>query len=367
MVAMLRKRGSEVKCPQCGYQYRFIYNTPFFLSTLVFRAGEAVVQVASSAFFGVSVLSLVSMVGGVLHASLTIYGAYASRAMFGEELFDLLMTDDPTNWPALSFLLLPILPLRLMTPSPNGLSSCSSIFFMWPDMPPLAVRAQLIADSTRIDVVPSFTSDSRRSLSLRRFGVIVTLTGMAYERLLSKLTHWLLDIKPQPLQLQPPRRSLSESLRRLWLTITGRDALVLADRADNRPNPAGPRPAQVAVGDPLAPEDENNNERDVLERATRAYDISMFNGLLIPFIAKGMGHLLYLASMHVPPLRRLLGIRPSSGSLSRSLSSPISELVPDPIGSIHNVWYWRWFTDQAVDNMDPVWIRNAVGLGIFVV
>ncbi|KAJ8083860.1 hypothetical protein PM082_002626 [Marasmius tenuissimus] len=332
------------------------------LSTVVFRSGEILIQIASTVFFGASVLSLVSLVGGVLHASLTIYGSYAARAMFGDELFDLLMTDDPTNWPAKSFLLLPITPMRLMSPSPNGLASCSSLFFVWPDMPPLAVREQL-ADSTQIQhVVPSFTSTTPNSLSFPRLGVILTLTGIAYDRLLSKLTHWLLEIKPQ--QIRNPRQpspSLLESLRRLWVTITGRVAPVLGDRPGNPQNP--PQPVQVA-NEPL-PGEEEPNDRDLLERATRTSDLSMLNGLLIPFIAKGMGHLLYLASMHIPPLQRLLRIRPilPLGALSPS----VPKLVPDPIGGIHNVWYWRWFTEQAMDGMDPVWIRNTVGLGIFVV
>jgi len=55
------------------------------LSTLVFRSGEVLIQFASTVFFGASVLSLVSLVGGVLHASLTIYGAYAARSLFGDE------------------------------------------------------------------------------------------------------------------------------------------------------------------------------------------------------------------------------------------------------------------------------------------
>ena len=293
-------------------------------------------------------------------------------------LFNLLMTDDPTSWPAMSFFLLPAAPLRLMSPSPNGLASCSSLFFIWPDMPPLAVREQL-ADSTQLQhIVPSFTSTTPKSLSFPRLGVILTLTGMAYERLFSKLTDWLLEIKPQrDRNTRQPSPSLLESLRRLWVTITGRDAPFIGGRPEN---PQNPLQLPQVPNEPL-PEEERNG-RDVLEGATRTSDLSMLNGLLIPFIAKGMGHLLYIASTRIPPLQRLLRIRPTlpSGALSPS----VPKLVPDPIGGIHNVWYWRWFTEQATDDMDPVWwvkpgisdfsilpsncrIRNIVGLGIFVV
>ncbi|KAG7099081.1 hypothetical protein E1B28_000956 [Marasmius oreades] len=319
------------------------------------------VTTAGTMFFGVTVLSLGTLAIGVVHASLTVYGAYAARAICGDELFDLLLSDDPSNWPTMSFLLLPMIPLRLMTKSLSGLSA---IFFLWPDVPPLAVRERFITDSSQIDrMVPSFTQKARH-LSFPKIGLVILVASMAYDQLLRKLTHWLLDIHPDSAAVvqRPPRpvRPWSRGLRRVRLAILGRDGPIIDDGPVDGPNPLQAPQEAPPIGQ------EEEHRLDILEGATRVRDGSMLSGLLVPFIAKGIGHLLYLASVHVRPLRRILGIRPTPFLLDSPPPS-IPKLVPDLIGSIHNVWYWRWFTDQATANMDHVWIRNTIGLGIFIV
>ncbi|KAF9270097.1 hypothetical protein L218DRAFT_1071587 [Marasmius fiardii PR-910] len=361
IIALARRRGSAPKCPHCNYTYKFKYNLPLLIPTFLFRSGEIVVTTAGSIFFGVTLLSLGTLTVGVIHASLTAYGTYAARAIFGDELFDLLLTDDPSNWSTMSFLLLPMVPLRLMT---RSLSGVSGLFFLWPDMPSLAVRERFIADSSKIDrVVPSFTQKVRH-FSFPKIGIVIMLTSMVYDRLLRKVTHWLLDIRLDDAGAaqRPPQtaRPWLPRLTRLGLAILGRDGPIV----DNEP--AGNRNPEQAPQVALPAGQEEEHRLDVIEAATRVRDLSMLSGLLVPFIAKGIGHLLYLTSVHIRPLRRLLGIRPTQFLLDAPAPS-IPKLVPDLVGSINNVWYWRWFTEQAVDNMDRVWIRNTIGLGIFVV
>ncbi|KAF8828531.1 hypothetical protein HHX47_DHR3000069 [Lentinula edodes] len=80
----------------------------------------------------------------------TGYGAIAVREYFGPGLFDLLLTDEPTNWRAGHYIFLFLTPLRLVYPFMN-LGTFTPFFFLWPTIPPYSVREQLAAESRRLD------------------------------------------------------------------------------------------------------------------------------------------------------------------------------------------------------------------------
>ncbi|KAJ4488903.1 hypothetical protein C8J55DRAFT_316940 [Lentinula edodes] len=80
----------------------------------------------------------------------TRYGAIAVREYFGPGLFDLLLTDEPTNWRAGHYIFLFLTPLRLVYPFMN-LGTFTPFFFLWPTISPYSVREQLTAESRRLD------------------------------------------------------------------------------------------------------------------------------------------------------------------------------------------------------------------------
>ncbi|KAK7473279.1 hypothetical protein VKT23_001376 [Stygiomarasmius scandens] len=357
------RRRSRIKCPQCQFPYAIERNQKLVFTCLLFEIGDKLVGLAGTAVFiaGAAGIAFMALSGALTAGS--AYGSWAVQQYFGDELFDLLLTKDSSNWPARYFILFPALSIRTMSRSMTGFGSFTPMFFWWPSMPPAAVRQHLMSESNlirNVTVASSSTSSLSRSTwppSLSRFGWIVLASNMIYSRVFSRFSHWVLGTKPDP----PPRR------RRGLINLL---TFGLFGRREEERNPAGEGQVQ-AQGQ--AQEEPNPGEGDVnfnlLEALTKVGEFSVLLGLAKPAIAKGMGHLLFLASTRSRILRDLLGIRHTSSIQTlMSMNVPSPRLVPtllDP--EMDNTWYWRYFTEQAIDNIDPVWIRNSIGLGIFVV
>ncbi|ESK90871.1 ring finger domain protein [Moniliophthora roreri MCA 2997] len=350
------RRRSTTKCPQCGYQYKFQRRASLTIVNSFFRAGERIINLASSGFLTASV---VAVGGGFIYFGATTLGEHAARLIFGDELFDFLLTDELANWPGISLFFVPLIPARFMTRTFNNVISLSGMYFMWPKVPPLPVQERLLENSTRIDhTVPAYQPHkSSWPPRLTQFGGIVTVTSIVYTMIFNRLTRWVLDLRPPERPGRParPRRRARRRLTQNWDVNLG-----IGDADEDQRRQPPPRPAPA----PEAEEDDDDDDPRIarLEGATGSRHSKIFTGLFIPLIAKGIGHLLYLTSMHYAPLRYILGIR----SPDFPGSSP-PKLVPEFTSSVHRTWYWQWFTEETIDHMDPVWIRNTIGLGIWVV
>uniref|UniRef100_A0A0W0EYM9 Uncharacterized protein n=1 Tax=Moniliophthora roreri TaxID=221103 RepID=A0A0W0EYM9_MONRR len=269
------------------------------------------------------------------------------------------MIDELANWPGISLFFVPLIPARFMTRTFNNVISLSGMYFMWPKVPPLPVQERLLENSTRIDhTVPAYQPHkSSWPPRLTQFGGIVTVTSIVYTMIFNRLTRWVLDLRPPERPGRParPRRRARRRLTQNWDVNLG-----IGDADEDQRRQPPPRPAPA----PEAEEDDDDDDPRIarLEGATGSRHSKIFTGLFIPLIAKGIGHLLYLTSMHYAPLRYILGIR----SPDFPGSSP-PKLVPEFTSSVHRTWYWQWFTEETIDHMDPVWIRNTIGLGIWVV
>jgi hypothetical protein len=227
-------------------------------------------------------------------------------------------------------------------------------------MPPAPLRHLLLEDSKLIQNV-SLSSQSTRSSawppSFTRFRWLVLFSNVIYGRAFSRFSHWVLGTKPDPPR-PVPRRSL---LNILTLGFLGDEGNGDQDQRNARGRAQAQAQNQDQQDD--AELDPIRIRRDVpfglLEKLTKIGEFTILLGLAKPLIARGMGHLLYLASMHSKTLRYLLGIRRSPVTLQTLLSqtkAPSPKLVPDLLDpEMDNTWYWRYFTEQAVEHMDPVW------------
>ncbi|KAJ3513413.1 hypothetical protein NMY22_g15049 [Coprinellus aureogranulatus] len=63
-----------------------------------------------------------------MYVVLTGYGAWAVQKFIGKEMFDLLLGDDPANWPWSAYLNLPVLPLSLIFEQLGLMSTISPIY-----------------------------------------------------------------------------------------------------------------------------------------------------------------------------------------------------------------------------------------------
>ncbi|KAH8112084.1 hypothetical protein DFH11DRAFT_1728903 [Phellopilus nigrolimitatus] len=135
-----------LKCPQCGERYVMESNNPFVLKVM-----DNLNAVLTLCGHGASFLTLGSSVvaiGAGVYILLTSYGAFATHKFLGAEMYDLVLTDDPQNWPFHAFLDLPMIPLSLIlsrTKRFRNTIPLIPLMMLWPSAPPVA---QMAASST---------------------------------------------------------------------------------------------------------------------------------------------------------------------------------------------------------------------------
>ncbi|KAF9529100.1 hypothetical protein CPB83DRAFT_853225 [Crepidotus variabilis] len=165
---------NALKCPQCGTAYELISKEPFLLKLL--GTGNKVLQKCGTWFTLLGVATAAGVAGTSIYICLTAYGAYALEKFIGREMFDLILTDDPTNWPWSAYINLPLIPLSLIasrfTPtsslSPAGGASASSfiipLLLVWPPSQPVGEPAR------RMYEYWSRPENARRLTELSLFG-----------------------------------------------------------------------------------------------------------------------------------------------------------------------------------------------------
>ncbi|CDO76764.1 hypothetical protein BN946_scf185028.g15 [Trametes cinnabarina] len=89
---------NALKCPQCGVRYELESDNP-----LVLRALNALNTLLSNAGQAATIVGCVSLTvsfGFTIYVVATSYGAFAVKEFLGEEMYNLLLTDDPSNFPS---------------------------------------------------------------------------------------------------------------------------------------------------------------------------------------------------------------------------------------------------------------------------
>ena len=107
-----QKTASLRRCPQCKEKYTIISEYPFALRTL-----DRVRLVAAT---GGQMILLCTFAAGCasacagIYICLTGYGAHAVGKFIGQEMYELLIGNDPEKWPIAAFLTFPLVPLSLV-------------------------------------------------------------------------------------------------------------------------------------------------------------------------------------------------------------------------------------------------------------
>ncbi|EKM52705.1 uncharacterized protein PHACADRAFT_261299 [Phanerochaete carnosa HHB-10118-sp] len=377
---------NALKCPQCGARYEIRSENPFplrllnHINTSISLAGRAVTV------FGFA--TVVVSCGFGMYVMLTSYGAYAVQEFLGKEMFDLLLTDDPTNWPWHAFINLPLIPISLVATRTKYFDTAPvfPLYLAWTTSP----VAQIMTDKVRLADLASYPQQAllRWPPSPIMVSFCLPIVARLYRRLMRRVRGWVLG--PQPAQDLPLRRielALNEGGPALHVRIA---ADLNAPDGAHRQGAAAPAPVPAPAPAPADDQQQQQQQQQqppannlddpvaAAEQTVRVTGTSLgrFIGgaLMIPKLSNWMGAVLLGLSRHSVLLRRLLGVRPPlrlgahsprvrygnagwppEGGLLHQLGTNL-RVVLNVICGGTKVWA----------EADPVWWRNTVGLGIFV-
>ncbi|GLB44199.1 putative RING-variant domain containing protein [Lyophyllum shimeji] len=425
---------NALKCPQCGTKYELVSYRPRILRLL--GLGNAVLQRIGRLLTLCGAAGVVAVFASGIYIVLTAYGAWAVRQFLGEEMFNLLLTDNPSNWPWTTFINLPSIPLSLIAgrfQTAALIPTLVPILLVWPPAPPIRYR---LTRSTSADTDLRFPPAPARDAlwtwppTPAVFGfVIVPLVRVVYRRVRAKVQTWVLGAQPPSARLGRPAGAGAGAGGAAggagandgwdgWPIVIRIRAHVVGEEGGQPPPPPPPQPQQQVVqvqqgvqapglvhvhngegeGEGEQPQegpqppaavqgDEQLPDQDqALAAAEQQISISASSlgrrvggALLIPWISNRMGALLLSLSKHSDTLRRFLAVRPAgtgAGAGSGTVGWPYGVAPGEweglgPVRQVRKalgmVWAASWRGTRTWAEADPVWWRNAIGLGLFVV
>ncbi|KAJ6498786.1 hypothetical protein C8R45DRAFT_979898 [Mycena sanguinolenta] len=348
------------KCPQCGRPYEL--TTPFpstmhrlsmiydsiylILAELVdigcMALGLATIQIIPLSF---SLQTRLFVLSGVF-----IYEVAFLESYLGSRMFNLLITNNVKDLIRSFFIVVPIIPFRLLLPITPRFTiplycALPLIFHGMTEFgalePSPATTLSDISAASRPMVATWPPSPALLGL------VIVPIIRPIYNRLFSRFKTWVLGAPPP----HRPRLDLNERARGLF---------GLRPRAPPPPLPdvQDPDPPPLVIADQIIQKDQSSWTHAALHAVA---------SIVFPRI---FGHLLHEMSGHssCSYLRTFLGLRPSvgrsyyyphpgwEGMLSKDRALTASQTVGGLL--LGGSWIWA--------DVDPVWWRNSLGYGIFV-
>ncbi|KAG8215394.1 hypothetical protein J3R82DRAFT_8995 [Butyriboletus roseoflavus] len=341
-----RSRASNaLKCPQCGTPYELTSSNPWLLRWLdMGNKGLSLIgRVVSVGSLTVVVISL----GTGLYILSTAYGAYAVREFLGAEMFDILLTDDPSNWPWHSFINLPLIPLALIfsrLPLKSNVTPLIPLLLAWPTSAPVVGDGLNIIGTVSSSSSSSPTGQSGKDLFpllphwppppfiLGLF--IFPIVREGYKRLFSQFSRWVLDSTPGPGGAENGQGQRGErDVQRVLMGAVADDEPFLRIRVnahlDEEDGPAPPgalpdgranRGARQGNNGDVANEGDQDDDAAAGDVAAAAENTIRVSGtslgrliggaLIIPRISSMMGSLLFWLSKHSVLLRKFLAVRP---------------------------------------------------------
>ncbi|KAI0270515.1 hypothetical protein BC834DRAFT_922489 [Gloeopeniophorella convolvens] len=373
---------NALKCPQCGDRYEIVSENPPALQILDFvnRALSRFGRVVTACCFGTLVLSC----GAGVYFVCTSYGAFALREFLGEEMYAVLLTDDPKRWPWHAFINLPLIPLGLIasrTSFVTGMSPLLPLLFAWPTSVPVSPHVNFNPPTHAALWPPP------PALICALFPVVRAL----YNRLRARVTHAVMRTVPQP----PPPPPPAGQANRFELRI---NAHLLVERAGRDPAPA-PAAVPGEPGPPQAPIEADQQpqghghahievehdgpgpgqapiEEDAAAAAARTIRVTgasigriVGGALVLPSVARVMGAALLRLSHVMPLVRALIAPRPPL-TRGRGIVGLWGASVAQQSGfGGHLMALTRLLLTGSSTWVasDPVWWRNALGLGLFLV
>ncbi|KAJ7772507.1 hypothetical protein B0H14DRAFT_346632 [Mycena olivaceomarginata] len=362
------REASARQCPQCKTHYEVESNNPVVLKFL-----RAIDKTLARADIGFYLAGIYFVLRAVYRAHMN-YGAWALRKYVGDEMFDLLLGDDHSEWPLIAKFNVVLIPAGLVL-SRLGLNhTISALVATWPTfafLPSAATWEHSAADRTGA-LAPAALPWPPSPLV---FGfVLLPLTRRLYNHCFTRFSRWVMDLGPAP----PRARAATPGIRGFLLRFLDdmeRAADARAANANNAPADANAGNNNNANANANAADAPNAEERVVALDMRRAGSV-VGGALLVPLISSVMGGLLRRLAQRFALLRRFLAVRPPRTGL----------LPPPPLRRYSPRELWRrmsaetdagrvvglvlravWGDIRKLDECDPVWWRNSIGLGIFVV
>ncbi|KAG2357741.1 hypothetical protein BDR07DRAFT_1452965 [Suillus spraguei] len=371
----LSRAPNALKCPQCSSVYELESENPLILRILdtankgLSTMGK-VVTIASVTVVVVS-LGLVRM-----YILSTAYGAYALKEFLGAEMYDLLLTEDPTNWPWHCYLNLPLIPLALIIsrlPFNSSVTPLVPLLLAWPTSTPPRTDKRIVLNRWGVqepiqrEMFPLLPSWPPPPVLLGL--IIYPSLRITYNRLFSQFSRWALDTQPDAtgtaqrvmlaledddpflrIRINANGEERNAQVQRNGQGQQDRGAGAANDGANNNPNADG----EAVVGDVAA----------AAENTIRVSGTSLGRliggALIIPRISSFMGSLLYRLSKHSLLLRRFLAVR---APLPADVRPPLKRLSVAGLMGLSVAWRGTPVWAEC----DPVWWRNSLGLGLFTV
>jgi len=308
---------------------------------------------------GYRIISTCAIISGVA-VSLTSYGAFALRSFLGPQAFHYYFGHELADmaWHATDFLSVPLLLISSQTTFLASIIPFAPAFYMPANM--LFPRGDSSFLPPPLAEPVSFPPSPGLTLFMMPYVTI------AYQIASSKIISWISRKTPgNPISYS--RRNLIVHINRVAQepdqNVLPND-LVLGIDNDEEGN-AGP--VNIAPNDneiAVAPADNNDPGPGVVNviHLTEGYVLRvMVSTLLSPFISPACGAVLKSISKHSSVLRTVLGIDAARGIGKLGIRS---RLVTHgaTLGFLAPVSLQY---DVGIEDMDPVWWRNALGLSLF--
>ncbi|KAI0073179.1 hypothetical protein K474DRAFT_1603781 [Panus rudis PR-1116 ss-1] len=377
---------NALKCPQCGTEYEIESENPRLLRLM--NKLNSLLSGTGKLFTVAGMTCVVTACGFGIYIILTSYGAFAVKQFIGQEMFDTILTDDPSNWSWHAFINLPLVPISLIL-SRVRLFDYLPIYpllLVWTSSPPVSTTDRMIQNiwskfpTSPADYPsgPIINWPPSPVMTVFLYPVVANM----YRIYFKKFRNWVMGTDPEE----------EAAIRRVvWALNNEQNLRVQVDLDAREPRARNRNRANNAINI----NNNNNNDDDddgdnegaeedlpqdaaaVAERTIRVTSGSLgrFVGgaLLIPTISNIMGSLLYRLSKHSILLRRFLAIQPPRRSppvFRRWAELPQAQTGT---GLLRQLGIGIQIATSVIcggtktfAESDPVWWRNTVGLGLFV-
>ncbi|TFK29152.1 hypothetical protein FA15DRAFT_664475 [Coprinopsis marcescibilis] len=384
------RASKALKCPQCGAQYELESYNPWIFK--VIQAGNRALKKAGSLFLVFGTAAIFGVIGTSFYVICTGYGAWAVQRFMGKEMFNLCLGEDPSNWPWSAYLNLPLIPFSLILTRFQSLKLLSPgipLILAWPgafNITNRSVEYWRLPENARRLVGTAASSPAARSWppSPLLFGLFgLPIIRMFYQSIYNKVYTKLMGQGPPQMNDILQRRRPRDGAR-----VNIGNNFVIRLRADiGEANNQGANANAGEANVDGANNNQNNNVGDnnfdvnqdiagaaeeLIEVNTSSIGRKIGGALLIPAISSFMGDILLRLSGHSPILRRILAVRNPVGGV----------WVPPPVNiqnwhtmgpmkqmgtAVEVVFRSLWGSAHTLAESDPVWWRNTIGLGIFIV
>ncbi|OCH90847.1 hypothetical protein OBBRIDRAFT_729945 [Obba rivulosa] len=379
------RAANAMKCPQCGVEYELESDNPLVLR-IMDSVNGGLMTVGRAVFWAGGGALIISSLFGV-YIGCTAYGSYAVQEFLGKEMFSLLLSEDTAQWPWHAYFHLPAIPISLILARAGVHTNfpVATLLLAWTFSPPVShPMRDMLTSHLRLIQTDTPAPQSEQLVPLFSWPpvpaavtVLYPLLTKGYRLSFNRLRHWVLGTRPEP--KAAVRNYIYDFNDNAPIRVRINHAIIPPPRAGAPPGQPAQAPQPQANP---APEPDAEDEEDAPAEGARTTrltnaQIGRFVGgaLMIPAIASFMGRILFRLARHSPFLRRFLAIRP-----------PLGARHYRPPGGLIDPAQWRdagllkqmglglrlgvnlaCCGTRVWADADPVWWRNSVGLGIFIV